>query len=119
VTDFYRAVHPLLAVLATLERDARETALLLYFRDDLVLVNEEVAAQRDLLATVLEANMAVIGVEQTKVSVRQNATMEQLTVLAAVFLPLTGGLVPPTASSTTASSTTAGSTTASCLSTVR
>jgi magnesium transporter len=117
VTDFYRAVHPLLAVLATLERDARETALLPYFRDvrdHLVLVNEEVAAQRDLLATVLEANMAVIGVEQTKVSVRQNATMEQLTVLAAVFLPLTGGLVPPTASSTTASSTTA-----SCLSTVR
>jgi len=38
---------------------------------------------------VLEANMAVIGVEQTKVSVRQNATIEQLTVLATVFLPLT------------------------------
>ncbi|GAA3139115.1 magnesium transporter [Kribbella aluminosa] len=92
VTDFYRAVHPLLAVLATLERDARDTALLPYFRDvrdHLVLVNEEVAAQRDLLATVLEANMAVIGVEQTKVSVRQNATIEQLTILATVFLPLT------------------------------
>ncbi|MGW7679206.1 magnesium and cobalt transport protein CorA [Kribbella sp. NPDC054772] len=92
VTDFYRAVHPLIAVLATLERDARDTSLLPYFRDvhdHLVLVNEEVAAQRDLLATVLEANMAVIGVEQTKVSVRQNATIEQLTVLATVFLPLT------------------------------
>ncbi|MEU8221480.1 magnesium and cobalt transport protein CorA [Kribbella sp. NPDC048915] len=92
VTDFYRAVHPLLAVLATLERDARDTALLPYFRDvhdHLVLVNEEVAAQRDLLATVLEANMAVIGVEQTKVSVRQSATIEQLTILATVFLPLT------------------------------
>ncbi|HWD82316.1 MAG TPA: magnesium and cobalt transport protein CorA [Kribbella sp.] len=92
VTDFYRAVHPLLAVLATLERDARDTALLPYFRDvhdHLVLVNEEVAAQRDLLATVLEANMAVIGVEQTKVSVRQNATIERLTILATVFLPLT------------------------------
>ena len=57
--------------------------------DHLVLVNEEVAAQRDLLGTVLEANMAVISVEQTKVSVRQNATMEQLTILATVFLPLT------------------------------
>jgi magnesium transporter len=92
VTDFYRAVHPLLAVLATIERGARSTGLLPYFRDvhdHLVLVNEEVAAQRDLLATVLEANMAVISVEQTKVSVQQNATIEQLTVLATIFLPLT------------------------------
>jgi magnesium transporter len=92
VTDFYRAVHPLLSVLATIERGARNTDLLPYFRDvhdHLVLVNEEVAAQRDLLATVLEANMAVISVEQTKVSVQQNATIEQLTILATVFLPLT------------------------------
>ena len=58
-------------------------------RDHLLLVNEEVSAQRDLLGTILEANMAVISVEQTKVSVRQNTTMEQLTVLATVFLPLT------------------------------
>ena len=54
-----------------------------------VLVNEEVAAQRDLLGTILEANMAVISVEQTKVSVPQNTTIEQLTILATVFLPLT------------------------------
>ena len=33
--------------------------------------------------------MAVISVEQTKVSVRQNTSMEQLTILATVFLPLT------------------------------
>jgi magnesium transporter len=33
--------------------------------------------------------MAVISVEQTKVSVRQNTTIEQLTILATVFLPLT------------------------------
>jgi magnesium transporter len=58
-------------------------------QDHLLLVNEEVAAQRDLLGTVLEANMAVISVEQTKVSVRQNTTIEQLTILATVFLPLT------------------------------
>ena len=92
VTDFYRAVHPLLAVLATSERGVRDSGLLPYFRDvhdHLALVNEEVAAQRDLLATVLEANMAVISVEQTKISVRQNASMEQLTKLATVFLPLT------------------------------
>src|SRR6185369_13764193 len=53
------------------------------------LISEEVAAQKDLLATVLQANMAVISVEQTQVSVRQNSTMEQLTILATVFLPLT------------------------------
>ena len=91
-TDFYRAVHPLLAVVATVERGDWASELLPYFRDvhdHLVLVNEEVAAQRDLLTTVLEANMAVISVEQTKISVRQNATMERLTILATVFLPLT------------------------------
>ena len=58
-------------------------------QDHLLLVNEEVAAQRDLLGAVLEANMAVISVEQTKVSVQQNSTIEQLTILATVFLPLT------------------------------
>ena len=71
---------------------ARDGELLPYLRDvrdHLLLVNEEVSAQRDLLATILEANMAVITVEQTRVSVRQSATMERLTVLATVFLPLT------------------------------
>jgi magnesium transporter len=38
---------------------------------------------------VLQANMAVLSVEQTRVGVRQNATIEQLTILATVFLPLT------------------------------
>jgi magnesium transporter len=53
------------------------------------LINEEVAAQRDLLTTVLEANMAVISVEQNALGVRQNATIERLTILATIFLPLT------------------------------
>jgi magnesium transporter len=91
-TDFYRAVHPLLAVVATVERTAAAPELRPYLRDvqdHLLLVDEEVAAQRDLLGTVLQANMAVISVEQTKVSVRQNSTIEQLTILATVFLPLT------------------------------
>src|SRR6202007_715813 len=91
-TDFYRAVHPLLAVVATVERATEAPALQPYVRDvqdHLQLVNEEVAAQRDLLGTVLEANMAVISVEQTKISVRQNSTIEPLTLLATVFLPLT------------------------------
>jgi magnesium transporter len=91
-TDFYRAVHPLLAVVTTIERATDAPQLQPYLRDvhdHLLLVNEEVAAQRDLLGTVLEANMAVISVEQTKVSVQQNTTIEQLTILATVFLPLT------------------------------
>jgi magnesium transporter len=90
-TDFYRAVHPLLGVVAALERDADPT-LQPYLRDvhdHLLLVNEEVAAQRDLLGTILEANIAVISVEQTKVGVAQNTTIERLTVLSTVFLPLT------------------------------
>ena len=59
--------------------------LLPYLRDVhdvLALVNEEVAAQHDLLTTVLEANIAVISVEQTKISVLQNSTIEQLTKLS-------------------------------------
>jgi magnesium transporter len=91
-TDFYRAVHPLIGVVGTIERSVAAQELQPYLRDvqdHVLLVDEEVAAQRDLLGTVLEANMAVISVEQTKVSVQQNATIEQLTILATVFLPLT------------------------------
>jgi len=90
-TDFYRAVHPLLAVVAAIERSspAELQPYLRDVRDHVLLVDEEVAAQRDLLGTVLEANMAVISVEQTQVSVQQNATMQRLTILATVFLPLT------------------------------
>src|SRR6185437_5467029 len=91
-SDFYRAVHPLLGVVSAVERAITAPELQPYLRDvqdHLLLVNEEVAAQRDLLRTILEANMAVISVEQTQVSVRQNSNMEQLTILATVFLPLT------------------------------
>jgi magnesium transporter len=91
-TGFYRAVHPLLGVVAAIERTTMPKKLRPYLRDvhdHLLQVDEEVAAQRDLLGTVLQANMAVISVEQTKVGVRQNSTMEQLTILATIFLPLT------------------------------
>jgi magnesium transporter len=91
-TNFYRAVHPLLAVIATVKRTTLARELRPYLRDvqdHLLQAEEEVAALRDLLGTVLQANMAMLSVEQTRASVRQNATIEQLTVLATVFLPLT------------------------------
>ncbi|GJF31651.1 magnesium transport protein CorA [Kitasatospora sp. NE20-6] len=91
-TDFYRAVHPLLGVLGRrLQPGRAPNGLLPYFRDvhdHLLLVDEEVAAQRDLLTTVLEANIAVISVEQSRINLRQTATMERLTIIATVFLPL-------------------------------
>lgn len=94
VTDFYRAVHPLLGPLDAIERGtylAYGERLMPFFRDvndHLKLVNEEVAGQRDLLAVVLQANMAVISLEQNELGVRQNETMKQLTVIATTFLPL-------------------------------
>jgi magnesium transporter len=94
VTDFYRAVHPLLAPLDALERGTYALVherLIPFFRDvndHLKLVNEEVSGQRELLAVVLQANMAVISLEQNDISVRQNETMKQLTIIATVFLPL-------------------------------
>jgi magnesium transporter len=86
VSDFYRAVHPLLGPVDALERGqmAQVTpALGQYFRDisdHLKLVNEEVAAQRDLLTTVLEANMAVISVEQNEVVRKISAWAAIITV---------------------------------------
>jgi len=94
-TDFYRAVHPLLAPLEALERGTYihvTEELRQFFRDvndHLKLVNEEVVALRDVLATILQANMAVISNQQNEISVRQNETMKQLTVVATIFLPLT------------------------------
>jgi magnesium transporter len=90
-TGFYRAVHPLVAVISTVERTAPKK-LRPYLRDvhdHLVRVDEGIADQRELLRQVLEANMAVISVEQTRVSVQQNRTIQQLTILATIFLPLT------------------------------
>jgi magnesium transporter len=95
VTDFYRTVHPLLAPLEALSKGSYlefDEKLVPFFRDindHLRLVNEEVAGQRDLLAVVLQANMAVIGLEQNEISVRQNESMKQLTIMATIFLPLT------------------------------
>ncbi len=73
VTDFYRAVHPLLGAAAAITQGATLEVgpnLRQYFRDvddHLKLVNEEIVAQRDLLSTILQANVAVISVEQNDV----------------------------------------------------
>jgi magnesium transporter len=94
VSEFYRAVHPLLGPLDALERGAYPQVgdeLLPFFRDindHIKLVNEEVIGQRELLAVILQANMAVISLEQNDISVSQNETMKQLTIIATVFLPL-------------------------------
>src|SRR4051794_37826233 len=73
VTDFYRAVHPLLGPAAAITQGGVleiSDGLRNYFRDvddHLKLVNEEIVAQRDLLSTILQANMAVVSVEQNHV----------------------------------------------------
>jgi len=91
-TGFYRAVHPLVAIVDTVERTTTDPKLRPYLSDvynRLLFVEEEVADQRDLLRTVLEANMAVTSVDQTRITLRQNSSIGQLTVLATIFLPLT------------------------------
>jgi magnesium transporter len=94
-SDFYRTVHPLLGPLDAMERGLFEQIgeeLRHFFRDvndHVKLVHEEVVAQRDLLAVILQANMAVISVEQNRIANRQNEATKQLTIIATIFLPLT------------------------------
>ena len=94
-SDFYRSVHPLLGPLDAMERGQYGQIgpeLRHFFRDvndHVKLVHEEVVAQRDLLAVILQANMAVVTVQQNEISVRQNETTKQLTMIATIFLPLT------------------------------
>jgi magnesium transporter len=94
-SDFYRAVHPLLAPLEAMERGQYAQTgpeLRNFFRDvndHVKLVDEEVVAQRDLLAVILQANMAVVTVQQNEIAARQTETTKQLTIIATIFLPLT------------------------------
>jgi magnesium transporter len=88
-------VHPLLGPVDGMERGAYDLigpGLRHFFRDvndHLKLVDEEVVTQRDTLAMILQANMAVVSVAQNEISVRQNETARQLTLIATIFLPLT------------------------------
>jgi magnesium transporter len=86
VTDFYRAVHPLLGPAAAITQGGVleiGPGLRQYFRDvddHLKLVNEEIMAQRDLLSTILQANMAVVSTEQNAVVRRISAWAAIITV---------------------------------------
>jgi magnesium transporter len=91
--EFYRAVHPVLAPLAAIERggDPRAAAIKDYFRDvndHVKLVHDEISSQRELLTSILEANLAVLGVRQNEISVNQNEATKKLTLVATIFLPL-------------------------------
>jgi len=94
VIEFYRAVHPLLAPLAAIDRGANPRvtpAINDYFRDvndHVKLVNDEISSQRELLTSILEANLGVLGVRQNETNVRQNEISKQLTLVATIFLPL-------------------------------
>ena len=73
VIEFHHAVAPLLAPLTALERGAfpnMDDQLRRYFRDiadHARRVDEQVTAQRELLTSILEANLALLGVKQNEV----------------------------------------------------
>jgi magnesium transporter len=84
VIDFHHAVFPLLTPLESLERGAYPQVgdtLRRFFRDvadHARRVNEQVNAQRELLTSVLEANLALL-------SVRQNEVVKQISAWAAII----------------------------------
>ena len=84
VIEFHRAVSPLLAPLEALERGAFaqiDEELRRFFRDvgdHARRVNEQVTAQRELLTSVLEANLALL-------SVRQNEVVRAISAWAAII----------------------------------
>jgi magnesium transporter len=70
---FYRAVHPLLTALDVLESTTRSRVPALLrnhlrdVEDHLLRVEEEISTQRDVLASIFQANLAVISLEQADV----------------------------------------------------
>lgn len=73
VIEFHHATAPLLSPLEALEHGAfpnMDEQLRRYFRDvadHARRVDEQVTAQRDLLTSILEANLALLGVKQNEV----------------------------------------------------
>ena len=84
VIEFHRATSPLLAPLQALERGAfpqMDEQLRRYFRDvadHARRVDEQVTAQRELLTSILEANLALL-------SVRQNEVVRAISAWAAII----------------------------------
>ena len=82
--EFHRAVAPLLAPLEGLEYGARPQItdeLREYFRDvhdHARRVDEQVTGQRELLTSILEANLALLGVQQ-------NAVVRAISAWAAII----------------------------------
>jgi magnesium transporter len=83
VIEFHRAVWPLLSPLQDLEQGADEripVELRSYFRDvadHARRVDEQVSSQRELLTSVLQANLALV-------SVNQNITVKKISAVAGV-----------------------------------
>jgi magnesium transporter len=84
VIEFHRAVSPLLAPLSALERGAYtevDEQLLRYFRDvadHARRADEMIMGQRELLTSILEANLALLGV-------RQNVVIRSISAWAAII----------------------------------
>ena len=72
LAEFYRAVHPLLTALDALESSTRSgvpKVLRNHLRDvqdHVRRIEEEVATQREVLASIFQANLAVIGLQQNE-----------------------------------------------------
>jgi magnesium transporter len=83
VIEFHRAVWPLLSPLQDLEQGADEripVELRSYFRDvadHARRVDEQVSSQRELLTSVLQANLALV-------SVNQNITVKKISAVAGI-----------------------------------
>ncbi|HEY1539403.1 MAG TPA: magnesium and cobalt transport protein CorA [Solirubrobacteraceae bacterium] len=73
LADFYRAVHPLLIALDTLESNTRDDVPVVLrdhlrdVEDHVRRVEEEIGTQREVLASIFQANLAVIGLAQNDV----------------------------------------------------
>jgi magnesium transporter len=85
VIEFYRAVHPLVEPLESLETGyaGLPDTLRDFFRDvadHVRRVNDAVMQQRDLLAGVLQANLAVVTVQQNEVVRKVSAWAAIITV---------------------------------------
>jgi len=72
LAEFYRAVHPLLVALDRLESRTRADVPKLLrnhlrdVEDHVTRTEEEIATQRDVLTSIFQANLAVIGLQQNE-----------------------------------------------------